>query len=535
MTARVIGVFLDGWPADLAEELMAAGELEALAGLGARGAHIRLDHGDARRTGLAGEHVSTGQRPEVSGRHSAVVFDPATYRVHQRQTDLTPFTARLAVPSAVFDVPYFSIDRSPPTRGVVSWGVHDPGVPPGSRPEDLLAELTERFGPYPAHRWMYALTWASPEETRRMGEALTAAADVRTDVARWLLGERLGDWRLALVGEGETHSATETFFHGVDPTNRLADHPSAPVAAGALRSVLRATDRMVGALVADHPDAVVAAFALHGMGSNAGEVANMALAPELLARWAGLAPRLRPPEDWPVDRPVDLPAGASWSATVRRYHRRPLTTRLRARVSRSLSGRPPSDGHGLGWMPATWYADAWPRMPAFAIPAFYDTRIRVNLAGRERVGIVEPADYDRVLDDVERLLRACVDPVGGRPVYEVMQRPARERSVDPVALEPTEADLIAPPTGGPVALTHPVLGTIGPLPHRRTGGHSGRWGHLLCAGPGVAAGVRGDADAFDVVPTLVTLAGVPVPPGLSGRPIPLHVDHRPAGDGTARR
>ena len=47
----------------------------------------------------------------------------------------------------------------------------------------------------------------------------------------------------------------------------------------------------------------------------------------------------------------------------------------------------------LDWMPAAGYQRYWHWMPAFALPSFYDGRVRINLRGREASGIVIPADY----------------------------------------------------------------------------------------------------------------------------------------------
>jgi hypothetical protein len=67
-----------------------------------------------------------------------------------------------------------------------------------------------------------------------------------------------------------------------------------------------------------------------------------------------------------------------------------------------------------------------------------------------------------------------------------------------------------------VALEHPRLGLIGPVPLRRTGGHTGPHGMAYIAAPGFEPGDRGVRSAFDVVPTLARLLGAPTSPRLSG-------------------
>jgi len=72
---------------------------------------------------------------------------------------------------------------------------------------------------------------------------------------------------------------------------------------------------------------------------------------------------------------------------------------------------------------------------------------------------------------------------------------------------PTEADLYIVWESAPLGLRHPRLGSIGPVPYRRTGGHTGEYGFLFVEGFGVVPGDRGIASSFDVVPTVLDLLG----------------------------
>ena len=77
-------------------------------------------------------------------------------------------------------------------------------------------------------------------------------------------------------------------------------------------------------------------------------------------------------------------------------------------------------------------------MPAFALPSFYDGRIRINLRGRERHGIVDPSRYEETCRDLETLLRECRDPRTGEPVVDSFERASTR---DPLCLTGSEADL----------------------------------------------------------------------------------------------
>ena len=167
----------------------------------------------------------------------------------------------------------------------------------------------------------------------------------------------------------------------------------------------------------------------------------------------------------------------------------------------------------INWMPATRYQDHWRSMRAFALPSFYDGRIRINLASRERNGSVRLAQYKTVCDEIEAVLRECRDPATGKGVVDYIERTGDS---DPLTMGPTESDLVVVWAGMACAFDHPRLGRLGPVPFRRPGGHTGQFGMAYVCNSEMAAGDRGVRSSFDIVPTLVELLGEPVPPGLSG-------------------
>ncbi len=531
---RVLAIGLDGYEQSLGDPMMAAGELPALAALKARSARFLLDHGPATRTGLAWEHASSGRSPEDAGRASAVDLDTRTYEVWHDGAAQRPFPATLAARTVIFDPPYFDLRLAPHVRGVMNWGAHDPGVAAGSRPPALIDELVARFGTYPARESMYDIVWPNAARARRLGDALLRATEARTAAARWLLAERCPDWDLAFVVAGELHSAVEAFWHGIDPHHPLHALPSAAPARERLHAIYRATDALVGELVAACPDATVVAFAMNGMGPNRSDVASMMLLSELLYRHAFGRPSLRIPRRW-ADAPEGLPMlgpDEDWSQAVKTaitQFPEPLDTarRVAARVLPESLKRPfrpngvgPSvtaDGAlrlALDWMPTGLYQPHWHRMRAFALPSFYDGRVRINLAGRERAGMVAPAEYPAACDEIEALVRGCRDARTGEPVVDHVER-AGER--DPLALGPSEADLVVVWRGAALGFDHPSHGRIGPLPYRRTGGHTGPYGIAYLAGDGITSGDGGVRSSFDVVPTIVELLGEAPARELSGR------------------
>ena len=527
---RLLVVGLDGFEISLAERMMAEGLLPNMAALRACSAAFDLEHGAAKNSGLAWEHVSSGRAPTNGGRNSAVTFDPKTYSASQEPTSLRPVFANLAARTVAFDVPYFDLSQADAALGLTNWGSHDPGVSAHDRPAGLAREVLDRFGPYRAAKWVYGFCWPSPARTREAGAALAAAVRQRADVAVWLLRERLPEWELALLTVSESHSAIEPLWHGIDPANPVHGVPSAADARHAVRAVYLEIDALIGRLREAFPDARLLLFTMHGMGTNDADVAGMALLPELMFRlafgrphfaaraWAGTLPNgvplLADHEDWRsvmrevVVRP-DAPAEAgSWLGRLLGGIRRrdPVPTGIVAPIS------------NLDWMPAARYQPFWSRMPAFALPAFYDGQIRINLAGRESSGVVAREAFAALRERLIEELNATRNALTGEPAVGSVRSPAG----DPASRRGDEADLHVAWRSAPLGLVHPRAGTIGPLPMRRTGGHTGDRGFAwIETGQGAAHGWR---SAFDVVPTIFSLLGETAPAGTSGRPIEVSVD-----------
>jgi predicted AlkP superfamily phosphohydrolase/phosphomutase len=539
---RVLAIGLDGLEVGFADRLMAAGELPALAELRRRSACFRLDHGPAQRAGLAWEQVASGLSPDAGRRWAAVEFDPTTYDAWQEGARFTPWWEGLDRRVLVFDTPYVDLRRARNTHGVVAWGAHDPGTIRAGRPDGLLAEFEQRFGRYPASQWTYGRPFPSSAHTEAMGDALSRALDLRSRAACWLSTDRLPDWDLFIAVVGEVHGAVEGLWHGVDPSHPHHGHPSAAAAYRALVEVHRALDRMVGELMSAQGDAALVAFNMGGMGVNKSDVLSMVLLPELLYRHAFGQPLLTVPEEWAAT-PGRVPIvkdGESWSdsseawvpsvsgeesaplaseALVSLARRLPRPVKgvlkgVRAAVASWRSHHEPTARQDLHWQPALRYRHHWPGMPAFALPSFYDGRIRINLQGRERHGTVAPSRYEETCRELETMLRECRDPRTGEPVVDFIERASTR---DPLALTGSEADLIVVWRGVVAALEHPHWGLIGPVPLLRTGGHTGPYGMAYVAAPGLEPGDRGVRSAFDVAPTIVSLLGDQAPAHMSGK------------------
>jgi hypothetical protein len=545
----VIALALDAADARYVDALVAAGAMPNLARLRTRAAHIPLRADGPYRAEAPLTEFTTGRRAETIGYWSTVTFDPATYAAYMRGASTAePFYAfGRGAPVVAFDVP--KVVRSPRVDGiqVLGWGAHSPQYPVGSLPSGLLDEVIAEFGPHPALSIEYAGTWNQPEYLERLGTAQADGIRARASILRWL-ADRSPDWRLLVTVFGETHQPGHMMWHGAWG-GLLGATSTATIARDAYREIHRAFDDALGEILRWAPeDATVIVFSVQGMSDGAEDTAS-ALVSEVLYRWATGRACLRGADlaSWRrAGAPPVVPDESELAGTTlaRQFGRHPgETVRQRARAGardllarrapavlrlcRHLLGRPlepaaawtPSehpycDESMNDWHPAAWYRNAWPRMPAFAVPSFSDVHVRINLSGRERSGVVARHDYRRVCDEIERVVNGCRDGRDGRPLVVDV---TRIRAHDPLDPNGPSADLVirCRPSD---ALEHPELGVVGPVVIARTGSHS-EIGFADIAGPGILRGHRPEARVCDLSAAIVDLVGSQSTGALDGRSI----------------
>lgn len=547
--SRVLVIALDAVDSALIERRIAEGDLPHLARLRARAATVALRSPSPYRAEYPWTELMTGCRPDTLRYWSTVAFDPSAYDAYlQGAAAATPFFDFGDQASVVtLDLP--KVVHPATARGlqVLGWGAHSPQHPLGSQPPGVLDDIAARFGAHPGFPLEYAGAWHQGAYLRRLGAAQAAAIRQRGAVLRWLAG-RAPDWDLLMTLVGETHQVGHMTYHGV--AGLLHESPSAPAARGALDEVLCAADELVGDLVSWAPaDAAVVVCSVQGMTAADDDTAG-SMIPEVLLRSfldearlpaVDLAPWLRRGAPPVIPGRAEVPA--SWFrahltggpftqsrhrlARLRRGldRRAPravgLARRLRGRGDATTGPERPHEGSALpfhnpemnAYHPATWYRDAWPRLPAFVVPGFSDVHVRINLAGRERDGSVERDDYARACRAVTGILEACRDPRTGLPV--ILDVTAM-RADDPLAPDGPTADLVFR-LRGTDALEHPDAGPVGPVVAQRTGGHTAS-GFAYVSGPGIVPGSRGEHPVRDLSATIAALVGAVPSAPLDGTP-----------------
>jgi predicted AlkP superfamily phosphohydrolase/phosphomutase len=531
----LIVIGLDAADPLLVERWINEGHLPVLAALRGAGTYTRLENFEYCRAEAACTSFLTGCPAWRTGRWGTFEFDESDYSVEDLQAydfdEYPPFygvdrTRRVAL----FDLPQTRLVEGLNGVQVLGWGAHSPRTPRVSIPGGLLEDVTARHGEHPTYERDHCALW----DARAMGalkEGLQTGVARRARICRELLQDQT--WDLFITYFGETHSAGHFFWH-----LSQEDHPM-PRAAGQngdwLLEVFQAVDRAVGEIVAASPrDARIVLFSDHGMEANSTDLPSLVFLPELLYRWSfpGQLGLEAGPTDVPPPPPVVPRPGRSWTDEVwaRKHDRNPITRALRRRLPveffhytierrLGLDGIPlcPEDCR-LGHEPPMWYHPAWPRMKAFALPSFSEGYVRLNVRGRERDGIVDPADYERVCDEVETLLRQVRNARTGTPMVQKILRSRTLADTSDIRLP--DPDLLVLWTAEPADVVDTPLGRIGPLPFQRTGSHVER-GFLLAKGPGMPAAYEPGRTphALDLAPTILALMGVPKPAYMEGRPL----------------
>jgi len=553
MKRPIIGIGIDSADPVLMERWMAQGHLKNLRKLKEQGVFCLIEN----TVNQAGHPVTTCSterlwsmtwtscRPDKTGFWDTTKFFPEDYHTSRECTeigvDFKEYPPFYAVGEnykvSVLDLPASGLSDNVNGLQILAWGGHYPFTPSHSRPAETLEEINQKYGKNEVLGNDHG-HWSDPKYARWLYHALLRSIKTRTEIAMDLMRRDMLD--LFLMVFPETHSGGHDLLHLSHPDHPVYNRYKDKVIPDAdpLLDIYEAVDTALGEILADVPaDTYVFCFSIHGMGVNVTDLLSMAVVPELMYRYSfpgqvALAagnPSAPPP-------PVKTGIGRkSWAGEVwvLNDEPNPLLRLVKPWLPKRFM---PKSANGLvspwelgerkvraNWMPAMWYSDLWPRMKAFGLPGFADGHIRINLKGRDRNGVVDPADYDAVCQEITDLLTGLTNARTGEPCVDKVVRTRRYPTEDQDRDRLPGPDLIAiwnksPKQPADVA-DSPQLGRIGPFPHARPGGHRST-GFLMASGPGIEAGKMGPTvEGVDIGPTLLTLMGAPVPAHLDGVPI----------------
>ena len=164
------------------------------------------------------------------------------------------------------------------------------------------------------------------------------------------------------------------------------------------------------------------------------------------------------------------------------------------------------------------FADVdWPRTRAYG---FGLNGLYLNLLGRERFGIVSPAERERLIADLTSRLLAWTDPANGA---HVVRRAYRREDVYSGALRDLAPDLVVGYERG-YRVSNPSA--LGEVPPGVIEDNSNRWSGDHCIAADVVPGVvlsnrpitRSDVSLRDIAPTVLAEFSIPAPAAMTGHP-----------------
>jgi predicted AlkP superfamily phosphohydrolase/phosphomutase len=387
---RVLAIGLDAAEPALIRRMIGEGHLPALGALLEAGCWKRVLSPAHIGSGTVWPTFMTGTDAAAHGIYGEWSWNPESMTPQRfAPTGFEPFwdaAAARGAKIALIDVPFAPVSRRTNITQVSEWGAHDAFFGktefwPASAGEEapvhpFAAESFDQIGPFDG------------PGLSAIAESAVDGVALRGAFAARLLQDAAAD--LSIVVFPEIHHAAHRLWHTADPAH---PHYDETLLAGrmTLADVVQEVDRQIAVLLgALRPDAVLV-FSLHGMRPGWG--IRTALGDLLLER--GFARR------------------AGWESQSWRERARSLFAKVKRSTPAALKNfyyrTAPRDTVRRLAEPTMIPSYDWSATRAFALPSDQHGWIRINLAGRERKGVVAPDAYGATLDEVETMLRACGD------------------------------------------------------------------------------------------------------------------------------
>ena len=495
MKPKILVIGLDAATMDLVKPWADLGFIPALAHLMREGSHSTLRSTPNMHSASAWTSILTGLNP---GRHGLFVFsdrDFATgrqlfFKGGDRTGQLiTSHLARHGLTSGLLNVPMTYPAQCDPGSFAIS-GLDAPSLNESAFcPKELRAELLDRF---PAYNFT-PMGLGDLMSAGRVDEAAGAwlkLTETQVAAAEYLLEAHPVDFFMTVF------TASDWAGHNLWSQFEASGRQACDASRNSLLAVYRTLDDAITRLLA-HTDERTQVYVIsdHGMGPHT-------KASYHLAAWLE--------ENGLMFRKGGAERRASVIAGGRRAARSLLPLALRERIKAGVGAERMQKIQALE--KDSFYSSIdWSRTVAYAEPGRHV--ININLEGRNAGGIVPSTGYDSVCGRISEGLRAWTDPRGVPAVARVVRRdeayagPFVERASDLYVQWNPDARFGDPPA------EVQARGFWWSGDHRPDG-------ILISNGPGIQnAAVLNSPVVYDLVPTMMHLAGLPVSPDSDGRVI----------------
>ena len=488
---KILVIGLDAATMDLIGPWAAAGHLPALAELMREGAATPLLSTPNMHSASAWTSILTGLNP---GRHGMFVFsdrDFATgkqvfFKGGDRTGDLisTHLAAR-GLTSGFLNVPMTYPAEAEPGGFVIS-GLDAPSLNEHAfSPADLRSEL---LGKFPDYRFAPG----NLGDLMRAGRLDDATAEwlklieIQTAAAEYLIATRPTDFFMMVFTASDWGG--HNLWKFTDDSNVNGSN--------SLLEIYRALDRAIARLM-NHAGSETQIYVIsdHGMGAHTGASYH-------LAEWLE--------DNGYMVRSKQTGSSNSMMTAATRAAQKLLPVSVRERVKAGL-GEARIERLRAAEKDSFYSSIDWERTAAYTEPGRHV--ININLEGRNASGTVPSGDYDKLCGKLIDDLSRWKDTRGIKVVDRIVRRddaytgPFIERASDLYVYWNFEARVGEPPS------------EVRDRGFWWSGDHRPE-GILICRGPGIQRNAKlATPKVYDLVPTIVYGAGLPVPDGLDGEVI----------------
>jgi predicted AlkP superfamily phosphohydrolase/phosphomutase len=504
---KVFVLVLDAAEIDLVEKWMEDGSLPVLKNLREKGVFSKVES--------VAEHLSeavpytfySGRNPAS---HGALGY--ATWRAEAMQfvppapdwLPIKPFWRDFSKdgPRAiVLDVS--NIYSPTPFNGIeiLGWASHDSLIPFTSYPLEYASLIHDKYGSSHLPDEFYGLlTKKDFLETRQLVIDMTKRF---ADLCIHLLTRE--KWNFFLGYTFALHHAGHRLFNTVNITDKLLDKEKTGMD-GTLQHVYIEADKMIGKTLQVLDDQTnVMIVSMHGM-----EISRSRtwILPDML--------RLILSEK---NNQSSISSFLKWlRSLIPLRWRHQIKLRMPFRVRRMLT--------------RYWRVGYdWKSTKAFTLLSDTHGWIRINLKGREALGIVEEKDYEAILQEITTGLKTFVDEDTAEPIVKDVVRSSQFFSGEKLHRLP---DLIIHWADSPSckhrAVISPQFGRIvwptpGKNPEGRSGNHKPE-GFLFAYGPDIKKSEVSNIHILDLAPTILRLLDQPIPQEMEGKIISFFAESK---------
>ncbi|HKQ49598.1 MAG TPA: alkaline phosphatase family protein [Phycisphaerae bacterium] len=501
---RVLMIGLDGATWDVLNPLMSDGAMPNLAALVAGGTSGVLESTRPPITPAAWTTFMTGKGPGKHGIIDFLRYDPATNRLtFNNNQKISQKTIWQILSEKSYRVGSINVPMTFPPENVNGFMISGFDTPSGqdfTHPKDLQAEILANHPDYTHEKKWERKALGGDKVFAQNLEYICQSFERGYELARFC-GGKYG-WDVLMVLFKLVDNLQHKAWRYLDPRTK----DSSPYRERLTRDCFAKLDVVLGKLrsFADKEGATILVMSDHGHGSLDGKAQpNL-----LLSEWGYLSLR-------------NNLARAKTRGTV-----------LWRRLTRAKNGSPAGQLNELDHDLAV----DWSQTRACVLHAGIYGFLYINLKGRQPQGIVDPADFESLRDEIrQRLLAAQCRDRDGRKMQIFTDVFLSEELYGCSRFDyPWMPDLLLAPSDG-LAVVKKIRGKepVRWVPLDRLEGTHRLDGIFIANGPSIAVGKKIQAHIADIAPTLLAGLGERVPKDMDGRVLtrifeqPVKVEYEP--------